>query len=786
MHLINDDTGEELTLDSEPENLIPRRIRIVDVNESKHIGLELLSLLNKIYKRWLVLNIPRSVDPTILITVSHSIKQIDLLNIGMLGIFKARFHKVTFVFDFELNPAENSLDFDNPSTEVYYKLLHYTATSNLFSKIDLYSLKIPKYKIPLNYNNNALLRKETWFPVPEVYLPIMFLNKTLYNSVFEEPLSLLLESHLPENFKFEDSGQNYSDKIFQSIRRAVVNKLNFSHNNLSALYYYKFLSKYNLLHAEVLSSLLYKQNKQLFPKTILERVKPWNWREVDSIDYISKAKQRLDNLINKPAVFIQLLSIIAINQLEKATKSPKKSQVLEALDFSIKIAEDIFAGLRELSRNMVEHSGNNFGLLLGRVFTREDLESMKKAELPQLTEYMGELKLAKIFVDLNLLDIGDKGIIKTLPETIQLKLERKDLTAKARSQIIEDLKKLQTKEISLGEILTPKFNYLNHQSTRAISSVGLQIFSGKVNSYKGYFFVSTPANDSPIMLSHYHSTGRESKSTPIYEAGTLYNVIFPLEKLDTNRFYLNENEDADEFSRPGKEFHHLLEYSYGKEINASFGQINDTPTQLVQFNIEPTGEDNKYLSEYLMVQPLIEAIDNRKTIEKKIIPVLDCSSLSNPSTLYRVLSTLQFLHNFHDLCCINIRSDLFKELYEIIRLTGIEGKFWDNNRLILFYIDTVSKNGVHLKVPAIITAKEHQDNEAINQLCARNQAYYYSFENIESPIENRPSYTPDSKLVSRLFSINNIDLLIKVNGQTIFERNVSAILDSPVISTQHE
>lgn len=769
-----------------PENItpdyIPASLIFHSLNDKPYIGLELINKLNDLYKAWNKVQIPLNFASTIRIDVSRSVSQIDLLNIGMIAVFKAKYFRTEFIFNFEAPHLEASALSDNPSNDVFFKLLHYAASAYLFSGIDLFSLKAPNHGV-IRYSQKNAIRKETWFAVPDPYLPVILLNPLKYASLFERPFTTDFSKYITlAKYNFEERGQNNSDIIYQNLRRNCIHSTSFNWENFTVLYYYKFLAKFNLLHVELFNSAFYRKNKtKLGGLTTLEgKIKPWNWREIDTADYYSKASVVLREIKDRPAIFIQLFSIIAVNLFNQLSGIFRKTEISAILEKSVHMTEDIFTGLRELARNTVEHSGTRTGIFIARVFNKQTILELKQGGLPRFDRFISSDPSTGIYLDLNLLDIGEKGITDTIPSTLELKLEREDLDVIARKQLQEDILKIRQEEVGLEQLLMPGISFLNHQSSRAISSIGLQIFSNRVNSYNAYFFMSTPIHKKrAISIAYFHNQVYKHEQAVFYEAGTLYNVIFPLKNKRKEPFRVEENPRAEDPAILTGEFGMLLQFQYHNNIPDTH-TLNPNKKHIVRFPIQEPAAKNKYLSEYENVKPVIEYSMALQMSKNTLIPLLDCSAILNSSTLYRILSGLQFLHNINDIICINLKDSLFRELINIIEITGVAGGFWENTKTILFYVSTVTENNIPIIVPALITGNSSGINHYINEQCARKLLFYFPFNSDSGKLQST-GFTVRSPLVDASLAIHNLDLIISDNFHSIYENNVKALLNSPVL-----
>ena len=109
--------------------------------------------------------------------------------------------------------------------------------------------------------------------------------------------------------------------------------------------------------------------------------------------------------------------------------------------------KQLVGGFEELSRNMIEHSSYNNGVLSGRIHSDkfEEVYDQRKPETARVFEHFfdfvkPEEKQLSLF-DINIIDIGNSGVIETLTKE-----------SKINAEIYSDLKEMFLEDVKLSLI----------------------------------------------------------------------------------------------------------------------------------------------------------------------------------------------------------------------------------------------------------------------------------------------------------------------------------------------
>ncbi len=182
------------------------------------------------------------------------------------------------------------------------------------------------------------------------------------------------------------------------------------------------------------------------------------------------------------------------------------------IDSLINFTNQFTKGIYELAKNVVEHSTNNRGLLTVRktyeseilVNKNEDktiwdnyFDSIKNQDFQYIYK---EKKIQKLFLDISIIDDGNKGIIEKSIDDLTdqnvnrlYKEKRADIPIDIKVKDLETIEKGLKKQADLmyNMYFNPNDIILARQSNLSLSSYGLFIFTKFIHSYQGIFNVNS-------------------------------------------------------------------------------------------------------------------------------------------------------------------------------------------------------------------------------------------------------------------------------------------------------
>ena len=239
----------------------------------------------------------------------------------------------------------------------------------------------------------------------------------------------------------------------------------------------------------------------------------------------------LDSLKEKPRAFTYIFALVFIQSPPQYNKEDPKQYVEECHTYLQRVwvfCEDLFRGIKELEKNIIQHSGKGCGMVTVRIYDKQRQAAVAKDEnFSKLNGFRKTLteeqpKEYSSILDINVFDLGNIGIIPSLIEFTTKELQKPNNEA-SDTLFQQDLEKL-TLPKPLGLLLdSGGKNRLNQQQKRTIAHLGLMFLSKLVQKNSGQL-VATSKNTNDRRDSF---TTKENYNVPLPSIGTAYNIMMP-------------------------------------------------------------------------------------------------------------------------------------------------------------------------------------------------------------------------------------------------------------------
>lgn len=738
------------------------------------------------------------------------IKEIDILLIAYFILFKKQLgDKITIKLDLNHNSFSEKNDLIESIKQ--YSSYAYSIVGN---DVFMYKYKDSTFKtVESEYRYFRDIKK---FANSKFFAPLIFVNKdekekddeVLYQNFFESGLKQLIVAphdifNLDNEVKFDTNSKNLLDNIYDyiKIKRKPISQQE-SFINLAIAAFYACLNEAKIL--TIYMDTTYRYKKVLRPIGN-ERYK-----------YYEKIKIIFDELYHKPLiyqfVFYKILS--SKHFLFNPNKEPLEKILFKLWDFT----KDLVYGLKEIAKNIGDHAIPPMGVITLKIYDEKIWKELKQSSIPDeiFENYMDTLKSVKqkegvpiSFMDINVIDFGQKGVIETLEENCEKLLEKSDnpLIIKEDIQTIKD-GKIKFRNFLDGNIINP----LNMQTKRAIAHLGLLVFSNLILKNKGLIRASTWLKDTsdkrdPVLIYEGLKAPYEDINVGLSPIGTNYHIALPIALSKEYKTQLPHfsslplESTASEIS--GIEELFSFNVINAKEQN-SFYNINAKQNYIIVIKPEPVGFNRE--SEHLLWEEFNNTL-------KKILVHLDnninniiCIDLDNnrieASTLFRFLGNWEYHYpKKTSLIIVNVYTDILLDLIKINNLFSKDKEsldFWNANSVTLVYSymkdeDRIKDDDGNVKeiehrfyFADALWGKTKNDFINLNKLIGRTNFNANStFEAVKSDV----SKDVDNSNMSRILKSHNFfydsnvllpfDLLIKINGGvSLFEYNCMALLNN--------
>jgi len=725
-------------------------------------------------------------NSTIQIKFSRNVIDIDLLLISYIIIFK----EINPTINIEINLTENSSKESTDRDDITFKVKQYWVYCYLITGKSVFTILFNDRNSFPKFKNKQVLIDNQWFVISNSFVPFILVSKGqeyLYDIFFEKALfdeNVKKEFEIPINWNPVNGDlYNLLSKYLRDFTEILpTRKVRFSLlKKLGKLAFYR-----SLYDAKILNIYLdpqYRLNQKRRPELYVSYLTS-SGDDHKQYEYYDTVEPIFLELREKPLIYHFIFSILI-----RSDAIPNSIKVDTKVDFERKVhslwefTKDFVHGIKELAKNIIQHSQPPLGVVSGKIYSEtiwEELKKNKKDSNNTFDKYIKKTKAKNpnetlTFFDLNVVDLGEKGVLETLLENNVGDLESNKVPDVLKKIYKKDIKRLEDNTISFHDFLNPTTsNRLQQQNKRATSHLGLLIFSKLVQKNDGLLRAGTKSiikneRQESLTTNYFNNT----KSNMI-KYGTNYNVVLPISKKYERHLpdlkFPSESVEADV-----KGIEELLTYKILELKNYEIPKKIRSKT-VITFNIKE-GDNKEKLWNYF--GKVLELIPHDKNL---INLNLDKVSL-NGSQLFRLLGEWELSYPKCNLAVSNIKWNVYKELIDInegyLSKQNLILPYWNDKSIILFYSYTDTKHGRFYFTDALWGLKK-SDFISLNQVIRKT-----SFNVITSleKFENEPNLDLKGIIKTGLFYFSNtllpFDLLIKgEHDLSIFENSASVLLQN--------
>jgi len=737
----------------------------------------------------------------------------DITLVGIIALFKNSFPTIKFEIKLPIDEGGG---------------IHAKFRDNLFFLREWY-LNFTNQELFTFYNEKSLVSKinEPNFPSQLIFLITQnsfneyFVSTNsswnankLFDNIDKKRVAESLKIALNDNNLKGESLAETNYHILRGIIRKFNNDLKWENNNrIFYQEYLRMLSNFDLSN-EIINNI----ESSDFENIRFEKFIKGGFKHLEMSNLKDGFQLVISKLLQQPSFFIFLYCFLVNRNIGtaiikdeidngKVTKN-KVSVLLTRLNELFEFTKNLFHGIREIARNIIDHTETKTGVLTGRVYTSNSLFEIKGRD--DLTEFSNCLKIystalnnLKIenynskdnyFLDLTIFDEGQDGVVKKTISNIR-NLSRSnnynpDLYAK-------DISLLSNGEIRLSDFFNVNEIKLYHHAVKTASHWGLIIFSNLINKNNGFFTVSSRnLFDSKLIDSCFAYLGNNSETNKVinpFYIGTYYNIILPLDRNQGLKDETKQILKAKEPNFSATNYHTLQKYKYLCDIDMLKGSYDKL---LVNIPIVRFLNDKvalTYRGEIDIADLVGLRIKELCSKNKYFIPVLDfdlCSDDFDQSKLLRFLSRLQLTFDIDNLIVTNVKATNIAPLKEIINIddnTLNDAHFWNENYFVLIFSYNLDKNHRRNYYTDILGGYTYSDLKKLrNKLSSTHQSFFnISYKNTNDTFsENTLKGIKSSPLFRSSESgiIQNFELILNYNNKSYFEISLENILNINVDS----
>lgn len=771
------------------------------------IHLNQLSLFLNVLKRYLL---ERSIEKgTIRFSLDSKIEQFDIAILGLISLFKIDFNSVSFSIE---------IDQDTPE-EVFYRLRDiFVSIREWFN----FSNNIYLYNLYYSGPYQKRIHQE-----PRGILPLLIINNEeyhyffssrseqldfnlLFNNIDKSRLAYVLnKNHQAAKSKYYKEGKKIRSITIAEINFRIIRdtiselsaELNWIRNQKAYIQQYMLmLANFDLLIVEF-SNIIDLE----FDFSLFEEFKKPNISFEEMTMLQEHVKEISIKLRSEPYFFTILFSVLVNRNIDKQINNLNefKKRLNEIYEYSF----SLFMGIKEIVRNIIDHTESKKGVILGRVTKGMNLQKINDDfSIHQnginFEDYLSELSdsnsnkkekspIKNDFFQITIFDEGQIGIVQKTIENIDFLIESVD---DSDGFFQKDIEGLKDGSILLNDFFDIQNFKLNHQAYKASAHWGLVTFTNLIVSNFGLVSVSSRNyhNNSTVdncIVSKNHNTNFES-SNFLFQYGTKYELLLPTAKSIPQRKLKVSN-------------------SIPKGINFStVGYLDLFNFELVQGNCESFDNEKWYLisfdilviweqvlcSDYRKEYEIADVLSNLivKLIDKcpNIIPVLDFEGtdrLFDHSKLLRLLGRLQLGIKIESYIIINVKDELLIGINNIMSLKNdsiAHMPKWNPKQFILIYAYKENKFGNRVYYTDILGGATISEYKLLkNKLSSTHPTIVeYSFTEVEFKFsqDTIESFNECPFFIDETGIIKNFELILKFKGKTFFECFLEYNLNSDI------
>lgn len=742
---------------------------------------------------------------TLRIVAQRSMDDIDLLLIGYFILFRQakKDLEIHLVLPHNL-PSERT-------NSLRFKLLQFNTYAYMLTGQAAFSFSIQGVPVAMNLQEKAVFPEGTYVLSDHFMLFLLVArdNPDLYQLLFEQdPSAGASHWYIDDRITWEDKNdqlyQLYHDSIthFAPVQRLEAIK------QLGKLAFLKslkeaYITPYFIGAVDCSEEQL--KGKRIYAGNLSQRTEK-GVTTYDAFDYYAEVKAIFDDLRSKPLIYHFIYSTLVSSELlPSALNHQSRKTFTQTLYDLWKFAKELAHGLKELAKNILEHSSTGVGIITARIFHQQTLETLRSpgASIGSIYQHylhslleLGDTELAAI-LDLHVSDLGEKGVLATLRDKTQAVIREGGITEDLQPLMQEDIRLLESNDMGIANLLSPDTTVLNQQSKRSIAHFGLLTFCGLVRANKGLLIASSQTLDG----------GRETVVLPdigqsdynILTAGTRYSVMLPIFAGTGYKAQLPDDflpsMESSALEIKGLENLFDVELVYPEEpLPAAEDARILLVIPLLQDHIHTREQEN--LVWQTVIKGMNPAMHSGRPHEKILINLDFDKASMNGSQLLRLIGKIQVAYPRVSMIFSNLKYMAFSDLQKInasFAKLNSTIPYWNEKSLILIYHYIDAEDGGRFYFTDALWGKEEADCLKLNKLIHRN---HFNATTIANPVltmeEREPNAagrttSPDISLWGNAAFYNRsvllpFDLLLTGGNDrmTIFEHNALVLLKSTI------
>lgn len=478
--------------------------------------------------------------------------------------------------------------------------------------------------------------------------------------------------------------------------------------------------------------------------------------------------------MNSIVFFIFLKKISYIEKIrtnnEGILKDDDAEIIIRRFDELLSFTNDYVIGLRELSKNIVDHCSSRKGIITIRAYLNEDESNEKK-------------------IDTYVFDFGEKGVIPTLIDNTKMNEEQIDDEV-LKKDYKDDLLTLENDFDFKDFIFPTKNKILYQQIRRSIAHYGLFQFFYLIKKLQGYAHAYS-INSNKIRDDFYYPANVNVRDRTINN-GTSYFFSFPAPSIQyesTKKTESKQNELEPQQSSV-ELVDDLLEIASCKILRNPTSINNSEKTIFVESSevnvdiADRTSEQEYYVKHISKYEKINNPYDSYLIIDLTRISL-------TPSQLLRLLFKTNMnvmlpiiVYNINSSTLINM-IDLNQKQFDIFNILTKKYPYWIEDKAVMVYSHYTGQNGKFIFADLLYGLTSHDyyytnrivSNTHPNLTSIINDVTQQNDDENRHPNFNRPPLDAFfSNSIIKPFDILPID-----NEFPLFIQNLSYLLNKEIV-----
>lgn len=749
-------------------------------------------------------------EKTIEITANIRIEGVDPLLISYFILFKKQIPELQIILNLPCNPT------DSENEKLEYQLKQFGTYAYLITGMDVFQIVFGSgsNKTQIKFDLNKLTSfTDRWFVFSPDYFPMLFVTEDiqLFDFIFTESLSSLSEKNTLSINKL-DKGINWNknSELLKRNYHTFLRQSSEPKERQKSLLNLARMAFVNSLDEAKIAPLFFEDEYNLQDFTPKNKIQTGSLINKKAFEYYKTIRPVFEELKNCSLTHQFFFSTILATEMLKDRESGKdeltdatKASFINKINSLWGFTKDLVAGIKELAKNIREHSNPPIGVISVRLFRLEKwiqtkaLVEDKNNVYHKFNQYLleNDFNNESSIIEINVIDMGKEGVIPTLiknTESVFSNVKGKNL--EIEKLIKEDLENLETNKIGFGNLLNTSTQQLNQQSKRSIAHFGLLTLSKLVAHNKGLIIASSQNNNSATKRESVCIHGFvQNYSYPI-KTGTNYSIVLPINPIQPYTTHLPHKIELpfESSAKDIKGVEELFQYELVNLLELQNGSLlNASSKYLIEVNFEETSLNNRDEEDIFWN----EIVKNISTLQNNFeVKHAFCFNLLNvtinESQLFRLLGKCELNFPSVPIIILNIKNECYQRLIKInAEFHSQNGNlaYWNENISTLIYSYQIIRND-KFNYSDVLWGKTREDFAYLNRLVSfssLNSTSILHKDWVEKLI-SRSSQKVNPNTEMFFLNINNLlpfDLILKgFNNTTLFEENTRVLLKNELKS----